>query len=112
MRLPLRRTRPVSAVAPVVIALGLAATFPAGGAAQAVPGPLAYTALSPAPGARDVCPDTRLRLTFAEAPVIGRGKVRVVDAADDSVVETLEVAEPARTRTIGGLPNFHDRPVL
>jgi pectin methylesterase-like acyl-CoA thioesterase len=106
--------RPVSPIALVVIGLGLGltATFAVGGAAQDVRGPLAYTAVSPAPGAREVCPDTRLRITFAEAPVIGSGKVRIVDASDDSVVETLDVAAPVRTRTIGGLPNFHDRPVL
>jgi pectin methylesterase-like acyl-CoA thioesterase len=116
MCLSLRCTRPVSRTAPVaiVIALVLVTALAASraAAAQGVPGPLAHTALSPAPGARDVCPDTRLRITFAEAPVIGSGTVRVVDALDDSVVETLDVAAPVRTRTIGGLPNYHDRPVL
>jgi pectin methylesterase-like acyl-CoA thioesterase len=94
------------------VVLGVAAAFAAGGAAQPVPGPLAYTALWPAPGAWEVCPDTPLRIIFPEVPAIGSGKVRIVDAADDSVVETVDVAAPVRTRTIGGLPNFHDRPVL
>jgi pectin methylesterase-like acyl-CoA thioesterase len=114
MRVSLRRTRAVCPVDPVVIGLGLglAATLAAGGATQDVGGPLAHTALSPMPGARGVCPDTRLRITFADAPVIGSGKVRIVDASDDAVVESLDVAAPVRNRTIGGLPNFHDRPVL
>jgi pectin methylesterase-like acyl-CoA thioesterase len=116
MRLSPGRTRRFSPVAPVAIgialSLSLVPTLAAAGAAQAGAGPLAHTALAPAPGAREVCPDTRLRITFAEVPVIGNGTVRIVDAADDSVVETVDVAAPVRTRTIGGLPNFHDRPVL
>jgi pectin methylesterase-like acyl-CoA thioesterase len=112
MRLHLRRTRRVIAFAPLVIGLSITATPAAPGAEQAVAAPPVYAALWPAPGARNVCPDTRLRIAFAEAPDIGSGTVRVIDAADDTVVETIDVAAPVRTRTIGGLPNFHDHPVL
>src|SRR2546421_2800199 len=96
-------------VGPVLI--GLHAAFATSGAiAQPAPQVRAVAALFPAPGAKDVCPDTPLRLTFASAPVVGSGKVRVFDAADDAVVETIDVATRIRTRAIGGLPNFNDYP--
>ena len=68
--------------------------------------------LFPAPGAKDVCPDTPLRIRFPDTPLAGVGKIEVRDSADDSVVATIDVASPTRTRTIGGLPNFRDHPVI
>ncbi|MES2443086.1 MAG: pectinesterase family protein [Pseudomonadota bacterium] len=52
--------------------------------------------LYPAAGARMVNPDVQLRLTFAEAPRIGTsGTIRIYDAADDRLVDTLDLAIPA-----------------
>jgi pectin methylesterase-like acyl-CoA thioesterase len=80
-----------------------------GTSAQPAPTP---PLLFPAPGARDICPDTPLRITFSDAPQVGRGKIQVFDATDDALVEAIDVAAPTRTRTIGGLPNFSDHPVI
>jgi hypothetical protein len=68
--------------------------------------------LFPAPGAKDVCPDTPLRIRFQNTHVAGIGSIEVRDSADDSLVATIDVASPTRTRTIGGLPNFRDHPVI
>lgn len=66
----------------------------------------------PAPGANQVCADTPLRLTFPSAPVAGVGKIQVFDAADDSLVETIDVGVSTAAKTIGGLPNFNYTPVI
>ena len=52
--------------------------------------------LFPASGSTDVNPDTHLVLTFASAPVLAAaGKIRIVDAADNRLVDTLDLAIPA-----------------
>jgi pectin methylesterase-like acyl-CoA thioesterase len=96
----------------LLVGIGLHVAFAAGAIAQPVPAALTAAAWFPAPGARDVCPDTPLRITFAGIPQKGSGKIRVVDAANDAVVQTIDVAIATRTRTIGGLPNFMDYPVI
>ena len=50
----------------------------------------------PAHEARDVSPDTPLRLTFAETPIAGTsGEVRVYDVDEGQVVDRLDLAIPA-----------------
>jgi len=50
----------------------------------------------PASGAKGVNPDTHLVLTFSSAPAIGRsGQVRIFDAADHKLVDTLDMSIPA-----------------
>ena len=50
----------------------------------------------PANKAVQVNPDTHLVLTFASAPALGKsGQVRIYDAADHSVVDTLDLSIPA-----------------
>ncbi|HEY2586586.1 MAG TPA: Ig-like domain-containing protein [Tepidisphaeraceae bacterium] len=66
----------------------------------------------PPSGAKDVPPDAQLRLTFAAAPVIGSGKAHIMDAASNTVVETIDVSTEPATQTIGGLPNFKYYPVI
>ncbi|HEX8606822.1 MAG TPA: pectinesterase family protein [Pseudoduganella sp.] len=52
--------------------------------------------LLPRAGAADVNPDTSLRLDFDTVPTIGtRGQVRIYDAADDRLVDTLDLSIPA-----------------
>jgi hypothetical protein len=52
--------------------------------------------LFPANGAKGVNPDTHLLVTFAAAPTIGRsGQIRIYDAADHTLVDTLDMSVPA-----------------
>lgn len=52
--------------------------------------------LFPAPGGKNVNPDTHLVLTFERAPVVGTsGKIQIFDVADDSLVDALDLAIPA-----------------
>ena len=49
----------------------------------------------PADGAENVNPDMHLVLTFSEPPVLGNsGQVRIYDAADDRLVDTLDMSIP------------------
>ena len=90
--------------------------------AAAAPG-IAISGLLPAAGATNVCPDTPLRLTFsappgatgsasANAALGSAGKIRIFDAADNAVVETIDVSSPTATKTIGGLSNYKYYPVI
>ena len=58
--------------------------------------------LFPADGARGVNPDTHLILTFAEAPKVGTsGMIRVYDAGDGALVDTLDLSIPASPNPTG-----------
>ena len=49
----------------------------------------------PADKARNVNPDTHLVLTFPNAPVPGKsGQIRIYDAADNKLVDTLDLSIP------------------
>ena len=49
----------------------------------------------PADAARDVSPDAHLMLTFPAPPTLGRsGQIRIYDAADHTLVDTLDVGIP------------------
>lgn len=62
------------------------------------PGPTG-TRLFPKNQAAEVNPDTRLRITFPSAPPLGNtGKVRIYDAADDSLVDELDLSIPPGPR--------------
>ena len=51
--------------------------------------------LVPANQARNVNPDVQLRITFSQPPTIGKsGKVRVYEAVNDRLVDTLDLAIP------------------
>ena len=51
---------------------------------------------SPARGASDVCPDTRLSLTFASEPAVpSAGMLRVFDTATGECVDSLDFSLPA-----------------
>jgi len=91
----------------------------------------------PANHARGVCPDTLLKLTFPAPPALGiAGQVRIYDAADNHLVDTVDVTVPAYATsseetnggrassaqiaasagaqgyTIGGAGSFHLYPVI
>ena len=82
----------------------------ADGATQ--PASLVASAMFPAAGAKDVCADTPLRLTFDAPPVVGAGKIKVMDALDNSVVQSVDVGEQTATQSIGGLPHYKYYPVI
>ncbi|HEY8946105.1 MAG TPA: pectinesterase family protein [Polyangiaceae bacterium] len=66
--------------------------------------PKGVSALFPAPGARGVCPDPPLRLSFAGVPSVGTtGVLRVYDtSAPDRAVATVDFSQMTGTDTIGG----------
>lgn len=108
------------------IALATAASF----AAQAQQGSIVR--MSPANGATNVSPDTQLAITFLSPPEIGNaGTIRIYDATDRSLVDTLDMSVPAgpdyrrrrpagappdtqtyQTKTIGGVEGFHFWPII
>src|SRR5215467_2861598 len=100
----------------------LAAVVASGSALAAIDGTvlaagdddLAPSPFSPRPGARRVCADAVLSIAFDEPPVVGTaGMVRVVRASDATVVDAIDLAATAQTRTIGLNPTpFNFRPVL
>jgi pectinesterase len=52
--------------------------------------------LNPANRSLNTNPDTRLQLTFAEAPIVGSsGKIRVFEAGTDRLVDVLDLSLPA-----------------
>jgi polygalacturonase len=69
---------------------------------------------SPRPGARHVCADAVLSITFDQPPVVGTsGLIRVVRSSDGAVVDAIDLSAPAQTRTIGLNPTpFNYHPVI
>lgn len=68
---------------------------------------------SPRPGARHVCADTPLTVTFDQPVAIGAaGLIRVL-RSDGTVVDTIDLSAAVQTRTIGLNPTpFNYHPVL
>ncbi len=63
--------------------------------------------LFPANNARNVNPDTHLQLTFANPPEIGgSGLIEIFDAADNSLVDTLDMSIPPSPRPTGRAPEM------
>jgi hypothetical protein len=74
-----------------------------GPGAQQAAGP----ALFPADKARDVNPDTHLQLTFTSPPEIGTsGLIRIYDAADNSLADTIDMSIPPSPRPTGRAPDM------
>ncbi|MBE2213577.1 MAG: immunoglobulin domain-containing protein [Opitutaceae bacterium] len=62
---------------------------------------MAASSLNPAAAATGLSPDTRLTLTFNEAVSPGvSGYIRIYDAADDSVVDTVDLVAATATRDV------------
>lgn len=71
----------------ILRAAALVALFASAAAAQT---------LFPANNAKGVNPDVQLKLTFSQPPVIGTsGKIRIYDAANDRLVDQLDLSIPA-----------------
>jgi pectinesterase len=60
----------------------------------------------PADKAMGVNPDTHLVLTFKTAPTLGKsGQIRIYDASDNKVVDTLDLSIPSGPTAGAGGPN-------
>ena len=71
-------------------------------AVLAIPSTMTATAFSPANAAAAVNIDTPLSLTFDRAPVVGKtGRIRIFKAADDTVVDTIDLGSSLQQRTVG-----------
>lgn len=58
--------------------------------------PPSLTSVFPADGDTSVCPDTRLVLTFRQAPTLGQsGKIRVIDDLTGEPIDSLDLSIPA-----------------
>lgn len=69
--------------------------------------------LFPANDAKDVCPDTPLRIVFDSAPSPGAGgTIKVFDADSKALVESIDAAAKTATQSIGGLGNYKYYPIL
>jgi pectinesterase len=69
---------------------------------------------SPDQNAKSVCVDTHLSLAFSSPPTVGKsGTIRIYDAADNKLIDTLDVSLPTNQQTyvIGGSA-LHARPVI
>jgi len=86
----------------------------------------------PANGAANVNPDTHLVIAFLSPPTLGEaGLIRIYDAADNTLVDTLDMSVPPgpdfrrrrpagsppdtqtyQLNTIGGLEGFHFYPII
>lgn len=72
------------------------------GALLAIPSPMTATAFSPAAGATGLNIDTPLSVTFDRPPVVGNtGKIRILRASDNVVVDTIDMGVTPYTRSIG-----------
>ncbi|HEY3500352.1 MAG TPA: pectinesterase family protein [Polyangiaceae bacterium] len=71
------------------------------------------TNLFPLPGARELCPDPPLRLTFDGTPSLGNsGSLRVYDAASPGTpVASVDFSATGSSDTLGGLSFTLERPV-
>ncbi|WP_437282969.1 pectinesterase family protein [Sorangium sp. So ce375] len=74
------------------------------GGAGPVDLPAGVSALFPAPGARGLCPDPPLRISFPGAPTLGSaGVIRVFNAAQPgAAVATIDMSSMTVSATIGG----------
>jgi pectin methylesterase-like acyl-CoA thioesterase len=74
---------------------------------------VAAPTLLPSLGAKDLCPDTRLRLTFDAPAALGAaGVIVVTDVATGAAVETIDVAKGPAIQAIGGMDGFNYHPVM
>lgn len=94
------------------LVFAFAALVPCAPRVVAAAAPLDLSGAFPADHASRVCPDTPLRLRFPSPPVLGSsGRIRIIDASDRAVVDTIDVGAHTAIETIGGLPGFRYYPV-
>jgi pectin methylesterase-like acyl-CoA thioesterase len=75
---------------------------------------LTITSRQPDQNAKSICVDTHLNLTFNHPPTLGTtGQIRIFDAADNKLVDTLDLSIPAvqQSYVIGG-NTLHAYPVI
>jgi len=79
------------------------------------PPPPAVASRLPETQAKNICPDMHLSLTLDQKFTLGNsGQVRIYDAADNRLVDTIDTSVPATFQNyiIGGANNFHLYPIL
>jgi pectin methylesterase-like acyl-CoA thioesterase len=86
--------------------------------------PMTAASFGPAAGATNVNPDAQLKITFDQTPKVGTsGKVRIFNAADNSLVDTVDLGVdtntgvhapgPQSARSIGGSSwQFNYHPII
>lgn len=73
---------------------------------------LKLVTISPHAGAKDVCIDTPLCLTFDGPPILSEsGTIQILDETG-TVVDSIDVSAGTLSKTIEGLPNFNYYPVM
>lgn len=95
------------------LALGIAGLLVVWSAAAQSTAP-SLVSRAPEHRAKSVCVDTHLSLTFAAVPALGAaGQIRIYDAADNKLVDTIDVGVPPTQQNyvIGGTP-LHAFPVI
>jgi pectin methylesterase-like acyl-CoA thioesterase len=64
----------------------------------------------PANGADAVCPDTPLRVTFDSDMHPPVSSIKILDGADQTVIESFDFSHETAVKTIGGLANYNYYP--
>ena len=97
---------------------GLAAMADGGGSTGSVDAGSSMLAVTsgrfPAPGAKGICADAPLRITFASPATVGKaGKIQVFKASQpDTAVDTIDIAAASFSDTIAGRVFQQTRPVF
>ena len=79
--------------------------------AMGVRAEIGLASVFPASGAQQACVDTPLRLNFELVPRLGAsGRIRVY-AADDTLVDLVDLSAAAQTKSIGGV-TYNYTPVI
>ena len=81
-------------------------------ATAALPVSLKVIQISPANGAANACTDTPLHVLFSAPPALAKsGAIQFLDDTG-AVIDSIDASAPTRRKSIGGLPNFNDCPIL
>ncbi len=85
------------------LTLGMLLLLAGSASAQPVPAAPGGIIRFPADKATEVSPDTHLVITFPSVPALGNaGKIRIYDAVDGTLVDTLDLSIPAGPSSGGG----------
>ncbi|HVE56921.1 MAG TPA: pectinesterase family protein, partial [Pyrinomonadaceae bacterium] len=87
-------------------------TVPSDPARLTVVSAMSVTAFEPVNNAAGICTDKPLSITFNQTPKLGTsGRLRVYDSLG-TLVDTIDMAAAAQTKTIGGVSAFRYYPII
>jgi pectate lyase len=87
-------------------------SVPSNPAALTVLSAMSSVSFAPANGSSGRCIDTPLAITFSQTPVVGTtGRIRVLRASDNQVVDTIDLSLAQQQKVIGGF-TYNYRPVI